>query len=403
MDSLLLLPSGAPFRIDQVTSSPALLGGLVFGQLLIASLLQATGHRRPLGLWWVGFGLMLGLETLFFGLASWGTSDIAKLNVFFALDRAGQTVGEPFWALAGPLVLRLPYRMAAVHGLVAAGYGAAAMLLARHWGVPALAGWWSLLITTSPLLRGLLQNGQTRQALAVLLILPLMLRVARLLSIRMPLLAGSVLWSALCHTSFPANLGFALAPVLVRGQGRFQRLRQIPRLGWWMALAALVVGGLLGLLAPALRTKLHDYTGAMTFFSHYAVRREVLALELCMGLSVLRTAWRRQLGAAQLLACDRSRLLLLFGLLYGTLQATVWWEWFPQITFRLADPVGLFLLISFLAWLHRYRAHSLVLPLLLVTLASWLLERVLPSGQLPCGHNDEFLCIPDRMPWLIRY
>jgi hypothetical protein len=95
--------------------------------------------------------------------------------------------------------------------------------------------------------------------------------------------------------------------------------------------------------------------------------------------------------------------LLLFGLLYGTLQATVWWEWFPQITFRLADPVGLFLLISFLTWLHRYRAHSLVLPLLLVTLASWLVERVLPSGQLPCGHNDEFLCIPDRMPWLIRY
>jgi len=42
-------------------------------------------------------------------------------------------------------------------------------------------------------------------------------------------------------------------------------------------------------------------------------------------------------------------------------------------------------------------------PLLVVTLASWLLERVLPSGQLPCGHNDEFLCIPDRLPWLIRY
>jgi hypothetical protein len=46
--------------------------------------------------------------------------------------------------------------MAALHGLVATGFAAAAMLLARAWGAPAWAGWWSLLITASPLLRGFL-------------------------------------------------------------------------------------------------------------------------------------------------------------------------------------------------------------------------------------------------------
>ena len=44
-----------------------------------------------------------------------------------------------------------------------------------------------------------------------------------------------------------------------------------------------------------------------------------------------------------------------------------------------------------------------MLPALLVTLQYWLTDRLLASHALPCGRNDEFLCVPDRWPWQLRY
>jgi hypothetical protein len=40
---------------------------------------------------------------------------------------------------------------------------------------------------------------------------------------------------------------------------------------------------------------------------------------------------------------------------------------------------------------------------LFVTVDYWLMERLLQSRTLACGIDDNFLCIPDRWPWQIRY
>jgi hypothetical protein len=110
-----------------------------------------------------------------------------------------------------------------------------------------------------------------------------------------------------------------------------------------------------------------------------------------------------RLRPLQLLRCRLTQLLLLFGLLYLGIQASINMLWLPQITCRLADGVAFFLLILYLAWLHYYRVYWCVLPALYVTLQYWLEGRVLLSGSLDCGRNDEFLCIPDRWPWQVRY
>lgn len=61
-----------------------------------------------------------------------------------------------------------------------------------------------------------------------------------------------------------------------------------------------------------------------------------------------------------------------------------WYDW-TQITYRLADVAGLFLLISFLGWLRCYKAEMLVLPALAVTLTHWLVDRIHSTGELHCG------------------
>ena len=400
---LALLPSQAPYRVDQVMAAPGLMAGLFGLQVLLAGALSWSGSRRAWRCWWLAAAALLAVTALFFALGSWGTSDVTKLSVWFAVAPGRGTEGEPFWHLVGPLIPQLPYRMAAVHGLVAAGYGLATILLARHWKLPAWPGWWCLFLTASPMLRGLLQNGQSRQALALLLLLPLMLRVARLVRLPWGLVGGATAWSALTHTTFPVNLLFALLPGLVSQDGQ-ARAAVVPRRRWpWLLLPALLAVLMLVVFGPVALQKLSTYATQMGFFSHYAVRREVLLLEAAMALAVVLACRQRGLGPRQLAACPRSRVLVLFALLYLALQTSVEWEWWPQITFRLADGVGLFLLISFLAWLRRYRAEWLLLPALAVTLVYWFAGRILPSGDFRCGEDDTFLCIPDRWPGLVRY
>ena len=397
-----LLPSQAPFRVDQVMAAPVLMACLFGMQVLLAGGLSWSGRRRAWRWWCLAAAGLLAVTALFFALGSWGTSDVTKLSYSFASASGTGIEGEPFWQLVGPLIPVLPYRMAAVHGLVAAGYGLAAILLARHWRQPAWAGWWCLFLTASPMLRGFLQNGQSRQALAVLLLLPLMLRAARLVRLPWGLVGGTTVCSALTHTTFPVNLLLALLPGLVSGTGQGKPWPTQRRSLLWVLLLSLITTFSV-LLGPVALQKLQAYAAQMSFFSHYAVRRDVLLLQAAMALVVVFACWQRRLGACQLRSCSRTRVLGLFALLYCTLQASVEWEWWPQITFRLADGVGLFLLISFLAWLRRYRCEGLLLPALAVTLLYWLLGRILPSGGFLCGHDDQFLCIPDRLPGLVRY
>lgn len=404
MTLLALLPSEAPYRVDQVMAAPSLMAALFILQLLLAAGLSWSARcTRALGWWAMAAGLLL-LTALFFALGSWGTSDVTKLSVWLEVSPARSTEGEPFWALVAPLILQLPYRMAAVHGLVAAGYGLAAILLARCWKQPAWAGWWCLFLTASPMLRGFLQNGQSRQALAVLLMVPLMLLASRLARVSWGLAAGSTAFSAMVHTTFPVNVGFAVLPLLVSAQ-------PLPRLGavatrhrWlWVLLLALLAVPLIATLGPVALQKLNSYTTEMRFFSHYSVKREVLVLEAVMAGSVALVCRLRQLGPRQLLRCPFTRVLGLFSLLYLGLQATVEWELWPQITFRLTDAAALFLLISYLAWLRHHRASWLLVPALLITLGYWWFGRILPSADFLCGQNDRFLCVPDRWPSEVRY
>jgi hypothetical protein len=400
---LSILPSESPYRVDQVMAAPGLMASLFGLQILLASILSWLGSRKPKVIWWTIAIILLGITSVFFALGSWGTTDVTKLS-YWMKDSPGMGInGEPFWHLIAPLIPKLPYRMAAVHGLVAGAYGFAAIFLARSWQVPAWGGWWCLFLTASPILRGFLQNGQTRQALAALLMLPLMLWAANLMKSTWTLIISTTAWSAICHTTFPINLIFSLAPGLVKtNQQSILRIPSRVRLPLLM-FAVIVMMILITMVGPVAMEKLNAYTNEIKFFSHYAVRREVLQLEGTMLLAVLLTAWLRNLRPRVMLSCERSRVLGLYAMLFVALQASVEWEWWPQITFRLADVAGLFLLISFLAWLCHYRALPLLLPALTLTLHYWFFTRIQGSAHLACGRNDEFLCIPDRWPAQVHY
>ena len=405
-----MFPSTSPFRIDQVVAAPGWMAALFLAQVMTAALMSGAASWKRKRLWDGAAGLLLALVALFFTLASWGTSDPTKLSHNFEQYLGFGVNGEPLWWGLGPVVRLLPYRMAAVHGLVAAGFAAAPLLLARRWGAPAWGGWWSLLICCSPLLRGFLQNSHTRQALAVLLLLPLFLWAARLARFDRRWGGLAVLLSALTHTTFPLNLGISLAPVLVRGPWRPAGLAALLRpVGPWrlrarlLAVLTLLVGVAMGaLLAPILLEKFLHYRGE-AYFNTYALRKTVGTLQWALAAGVVLAIVKKGLNPRQLLGCLHTRVLLLFGLLYIGIQTTIQREWFPQTTSRLSDVVGFFLLISYLAWLHHHRAHGAVLPALAVTLIYWLDERILASADLRCGQNDNFLCVPDRWPWLMRY
>ncbi|MFN7739886.1 MAG: hypothetical protein ACK5RA_06480 [Cyanobacteriota bacterium] len=421
-------PTAAPFRIDQVMAAPGAMTLLFLGQLLAAALLSwwavCQPGRRSWGL--VCAGLLLLQVALFFTLASWGTSDITKLSHFLSVDRAA-IKGEPFWLLVAPLIVLLPFRMAMVHGLVVAGYGAAALLVARHWRAWSWAGWWVLLICCSPLLRGFMQNSHSRQALSTLLLLPVLLWAGRLA--RVPRLTRVVLprWGLTCHTSALFPLLLALWPRLPGmgawpgGSGRRLLQAPAPWAAWvqkqWRAaprgLLALAMGGLIlvGVLAghwawelvAMVRTKLDSYWSQQGYANSYPLAAAVGRLQLAMAIGVILSCQQRRVGLARFLACDRGRQLLLYSLVYGLVEGGLALGLLPQITSRLADPAGFFLLIVWLAWLERYRCLWAALPALLVTLDYWLVERLAGSQALLCGSNDTFLCIPDRWPWQVRY
>ena len=409
-------PLSAPFRIDQVTQAPGLLVGLFVAEGLLAILLHLAAVRGWRRLWWGALAALLSLVALFFTLASWGNSDTTRFShsLQYAPDLAPP---EPLWRLLAPLILVLPYRMAAVQGLVAAGFAAAPALLARLWGVPAWAGWWALLITCSPMLRGFLQNAHTRQALATLLLLPVFLQTARLLSLPRRWLGLSVLLSALTHNTFVLNLPLSLSPLLQRlpELGAWWRPGRDPaadptaaapavpllrRAAPWLLLVAAL--GLVLLVAPEALNRFLDYAQD-DYYNRYPVRRVVGRLQRALVFGLLLGCVQRRLTPLALLRCPITQLLLGFGLLYVGLQQSIAHLWLPQITSRLADGVGFFLLILYLAWLQRHRCLWCLLPALYVTLQYWLEGRLLPSGSQLCGRNDEFLCIPDRWPWQVRY
>ena len=414
-------PQRAPFRVDQVMAAPALMTGLWLVLMLLALVLSWAGHTGRRRCWWAGAGLFLGVVALFFTLASWGTSDITKMSHFYAFDRERLPQAEPLWPLLSTLVLALPYRMAAMQGLVAAAYAAVPLLLSRCRGLGAWGGWWALLIVCSPLQRSFLQNGITRQALAVLLLVPLMLWCSGQLGRRRLLIFGGTVLSALSHTTFPISLLAALVPALVRFQpavgwsrlcgcwnralgGAGHRSWRAAGLGLGALLVALVTALPLAMVLPVALQKFQLYSQRETFFSSYPILQDVLRLELALLVAVGLVLARRGLNPIRVLRHEGlARQMLLYGVLLVLIQVSVLTGWLAPITFRLADMVGLFLLLSFLLWIREHRIAWAVLPPLAVTLAGWLQHRLLDVALLRCGLDDNFLCIPDRWPWLIQY
>ncbi|WP_094555975.1 hypothetical protein [Synechococcus sp. 1G10] len=402
-------PLEAPFRIDQVTQAPGLMAALFLAQVLMALLLHLAGaYRRP-RLWWGAAVVLLVLVLVFFTLASWGNSDTTRFSHYMAVDPE-RGPPEPLWRLLRPLVLLLPYRMAAVHGLVVAGYAAAPLLMARAWGVPAWGGWWSLLICCSPMLRGFMQNAHSRQALAVLLLLPLMLWAARQFRPQRLWLGLGVILSALTHSTIVWNLLISLSPLAMRlpeslalAAGRCRDVWSLPGLRRWLVLLSVLAGGaLITLVGITALQRLQDYSFD-AYFNDYSIRRIVGRLQRALALGVLLACAQKRLSPLRLLRCEQTRLLMVFGVAYLLIQASVSHQWLPQVTSRLADSVAFLLLISFLIWLNRYDAHWCVIPAVYVTFQYWFEGRILPSAGFDCGQNDSFLCVPDRWPWQVRW
>jgi hypothetical protein len=352
--------------------------------------------------------VFLGLILIFFTLASWGNSDTTRFSHALQWDPE-LSPPELLWVVLRPLILVLPYRMAGLHGLIAAGFALAAVLVARGWRAPAWAGWWALFICCSPLLRGFLQNAHSRQALASLLLLPLFLQSARLATPPRIGLGVGVLLSALSHNTFIWNLPISVSPWLVRLPELAARRRDQSTAGpggwrrWlpWLLLVGAVLA-LLALVAPAALQRFRDYSND-NYFNLYPLRPVVGRLQRAMALGLVVACVQRRLDPRKLLRCPLTQLLLVFGLLYVGIQASIQQQWLAQITSRLADGVAFFLLILYLAWLHRYRAHWCLIFPLWVTLQHWLDGRILRSALYACGQNDEFLCVPDRWPWQVRY
>jgi hypothetical protein len=160
----------------------------------------------------------------------------------------------------------------------------------------------------------------------------------------------------------------------------------------------------LAMVLPMALLKFQLYSQRETFFSSYPILPDVLRLELALLVAVGLVAWRRRRTPLQLLRHEGlARQMLVYAVLLVLIQVSVATGWLAPITFRLADLVGLFLLLSFLAWIREQRAAWAVLPPLAITLAGWLQHRLLDVAALRCGLDDNFLCIPDRLPWLIQY
>ncbi len=381
---LLALPADPPFRVDQVTSDPLLLGLLFTVQLL-----AATGLQRG---WRPRFCVVLLLVTvgLFFTLASWGTSDVTKLSVMLVQNPLALGWSEPLWLPVGLVLQWLPYRFALVHGLVATGYAALGLAWARWHGLPRWGGWWALLLVTNPFFHLTLRNGVTRQALCTLLLVPLWAWAMGLVRLPASVRWGGLVLALTSHTTAPLQAGLALLPGLWLTSQALPRLR---RPGVWLA-ALLTLAGLLALTLTSVWAKLQRYLLVETYFPTYALRSLPLAEEALVVLLLALAWWRHGVKPPRGLAAHGAVLVLL--------QLSVQFQWVPQITHRFVDPVALACLLLLLAWTGREGRPHWLLPLLLLVLGGFGFE-LLQSDALACGLNDGFFCLPDRWPWQVVY
>jgi hypothetical protein len=390
---LLNFPSEAPYRIDQVTMNPALMLGLAIGQLLLAAALYRWNQRRPW--WWLGVAL-IGVSAVFFALANWGTSDITRFSHYLAIDPS-EVLDEPLWIAAAPLISALPYRLASLHGLVAGGFALVPLLLARVLQRPQWGGIWALLVLWSPLLRNFLQNGVTRQALATVLITPLLMRVAGWWHISWAWVAAAIAGSALSHNSLPITTSLALVPALTRPELlKYTSWRTIT-----LASCLLLLSVGIAFSQPAVLDKVSNYLFEAQYFNTYGLRKAVYGVELAALIAVLLTIWRTRRSLTAMARDHDARTLFAYSLLLGTVQLSMATGVLAPILSRCLDPIGLFWLLSLMVWTARQGCAWTLIPAFLVVGESFIDDRILVLED--CINGDQFLCIPDRWPWQVRW
>jgi hypothetical protein len=406
--AVIAFPDSGPYRVDQVRADPAGLILLFAVELLLAWLINGSTRRDfHVGLR-VCTGLLVLTVGLIFMLGSWGLGDVTRLS-YLLVESPTTTFGwrEPFWTLLAPVIRFLPYRFSFVHGVVAAGYAAATIWLAHCLRSPAWSGWWALMVVHSPLLRNFLQTGVTRQATVALLLMPLMLWCAggpRLSALRTMALTT---FAAICHSSYFLSLFVALSPLLVTGQhwrqrmqfwfGRVRNLSRYARL--IAATCALAFGGWIVVNSQDFLAKLNSYLFLQDYYPHFLMRPEVDRLMLSLVIAIIAVCYYKRIGLTSCLATPRFLSMALFFAFLILLRLSIQYAWFPQLTSRFQDAVGFYLLLLFVIWVCSLGLQRVTILPLMVTFQYWFFDRLAFSGFLACGQNDEFFCVPDRLPW----
>lgn len=406
-------PEKGPYRVDQVQEGQYILTLLFILQIVLAFFVyRERGGSRGRN-FVIGSGLLVMVIGFFFALSSWGLGDVTRLS--YVLVEYPNIYGwrEPLWTLIAPLVKFLPYRFSFIHGCVAACYAASAFWLASRVDSARWGGWWALMVVYSPLLRGFLQSGVTRQALAVVLLVPLMLYCAAGISLTSLRASVLVFFAAIAHSSFFLLLFLAVSPLItglrcncLHIRTWLSRFHDYPRLRLTMVLmacGAFVGGYWLIKNFESTKSKLLDYLWTQEYYPHYVLQPEVGRLLLGISLSVLYASFLRRLWPKYFLETRLARSMLLFFLGVLMIRFSIQYGFFPQLAWRLQDAISFYLLITYLAWMSKILMQRLTIIPLFITLHYWLVDRLLLAGSLSCGSNDEFLCIPDRLPWDVTY
>lgn len=406
--AVLAFPERGPYRVDQVRSDPAGLILLFALELALAWLIDGASRRGLVVAQRVGAGLLVLTVGLIFMLASWGLGDVTRLS-YLLVENPSTTFGwrEPFWTLLAPLIRFLPYRFSFVHGVVAACYAAAILWLAHRLRSPAWGGWWALMVVHSPLLRNFLQSGVTRQALVALLLMPLMLWCAggpRLSALRT---MGLTTFAAICHSSYFLSLFVALSPLLVTGQHRLQRIQfwfvRVCNRSRYVRLIAIASAVAFGTWIAAncqyLLAKLNSYIFIQDYYPHFLLKPEVDRLLLSLLIVIIAVCHCKRIGLSSCFASPCFLSMVLFYVLLILFRFSIQYAWLPQLTSRFQDAVGFYLLLLFLIWVCSLGLQCATVLPIMITFQYWFFDRLAFSGLLACGRNDEFFCVPDRLPW----
>lgn len=411
--AVLAFPERGPYRVDQVRSDPAGLILLFALELALAWLIDGASRRGFVVAQRVGACLLVLTVGLIFMLGSWGLGDVTRLS-YLLVENPTTTFGwrEPFWTLLAPLIRFLPYRFSFVHGVVAACYAASILWLAHRLRSPAWGGWWALMVVHSPLLRNFLQSGVTRQALVALLLMPLMLWCAggpRLSTLRT---MAFTTFAALCHGSYVLSLGVALSPLVVTGANGLKQLHlwlnhlrssQSRHAAWIAGAGAVGVGAWMVGNGQGLLMRLNSYLWVQEYYPVFLLRPEVDQLLLFLVIVILAVCYLRRIGLSACLHSAPFVSMALFFVVLIFLRFSIQYAWIPQLTSRLQDSVGFYMLILFIVWVCSLGLQRATVLPIAVTLQYWFFDRLAFSGLLDCGRNDEFLCVPDRLPWHVIY